>query len=192
MPWAAFVGAWLLFAGPIYQASIELGEEQIEREAIEATARSVPQPRRTAPWWWLVPPIGYLLERRQSTRYRKLVFDALSSEHQRQFVHYTEKASGWAYVAGGALLLATAETWSLCDEHGWPTWLFWVLAAAMAGLCGLLTVLRSRRAREMLGNDPHHPAAGRRPGGQRRQHPESSEDSTDPAELTGPQDSADR
>lgn len=182
MPWAAFVGAWLLFAGPIYQASIELGEEQIEREAIEATARGVPQPRRSAPWWWLVPPIGYLLDRRQSTRYRKLVFDALSSEHQRQFVHYTEKASGWAYVAGGALLLATAETWNLCDEHDWPTWLFWVLAAAMAGLCGLLTVLRSRRARTMLGNDPHRLAQRGRPGGEGRQSsadPEKSDDSDD-------------
>lgn len=149
MPWAAFVGAWLLFAGPIYQASIELGEEQIKREAIEATTRAVPQPRRAAPWW-LVPPVGYLLDRRQSTRYRKLVFDALSSEHQRQFVHYTGRASGWAYVAGGALLLATAETWNLCVEHDWASWLFWVLAAGLAGLCGLLTVLRSRRAHALL------------------------------------------
>lgn len=176
MPWAAFVGAWLLFAGPIYQASIELGEEQIERSAIESTARTVPQPRGSSAWWWLLPPIGYLLDRRHSTRYRKLVFDALSSEHQRQFVHYTEKASGWAYVAGGALLLAAAETWSLCDEQGWSSWLFWVLAAGMAALCGLLTVLRSRRARAMLGTETQ-PAAER---GQRgRQRPHDPGDSAD-------------
>lgn len=153
MPWAAFVGAWLLFAGPIYQASLELDELQLEREAIEATAQAVPRPRGASPWWWLVPPIGYFLDRRQSARHRLLVFDALSREHQQQFVRYTEKASGWAYVAGGALLLATAETWNLCGEHDWPTWLFWVLAAGIAALCGLITALRSRRAHALHSQD---------------------------------------
>ena len=43
-----FVGGWLLVAGPVWQAAIELREEEIDQEAIEAVKSTiaVPPPSR--------------------------------------------------------------------------------------------------------------------------------------------------
>jgi len=53
--WAGFAGAWLLVAGPIYQAAIELEAEEIERDAIRDAAQAVPGPPPNSRWWWLIP-----------------------------------------------------------------------------------------------------------------------------------------
>ena len=149
--WAGFIGGWLLFAGPIYQASVELGEQQIERDAIGAKFRTVEQTRRSSPWWWLLPPVGYVLQRRQSDEHHKRAFEALSPQHREQFVRYSQKATGWAYVAGGALFIATKETWELFEHHEWPWWLFCTVVVVMAALAGLNTAVRGQRAHQLLG-----------------------------------------
>ena len=59
--WVGFLGAWLLVAGPLYQGAIELVEEDIDREAIAETTASVPRPDPPSPWWWLLPPVMYLI-----------------------------------------------------------------------------------------------------------------------------------
>ncbi len=38
--WAGFLGAWLLFAGPIYQAARELTDQQLDRDEIEKLRKS--------------------------------------------------------------------------------------------------------------------------------------------------------
>jgi hypothetical protein len=55
--WAGFLGGWLLFAGPVHQASVELSEVDLEREAI-GTAIEASRPRaasgrcgRSRSWW---------------------------------------------------------------------------------------------------------------------------------------------
>src|ERR1700727_150478 len=44
--WAAFLGAWLLVAGPLYQGAIELHEEDIDRDAIDAALAQLTQAQR--------------------------------------------------------------------------------------------------------------------------------------------------
>ncbi|MGH7241467.1 MAG: hypothetical protein ACREGB_04175, partial [Candidatus Saccharimonadales bacterium] len=55
--WLGFIGAWLLFAGPIYQAALELQDEDIEMDRIRAAGRKVEKPADVSVWWWLLPPI---------------------------------------------------------------------------------------------------------------------------------------
>jgi hypothetical protein len=54
--WCGFLGAWLLFAGPIFQAALELQEESREADRIEAEKDELagggsgrPWSRRSAP-----------------------------------------------------------------------------------------------------------------------------------------------
>ena len=67
--WVTFAGAWLLVAGPLYQGSVELDELDVDREGIEgikASAVRTAQGRPSA-WWWLLPPVMYVLHRRWTT-----------------------------------------------------------------------------------------------------------------------------
>ena len=62
------------------------------------------------------------------------------------FVHYSDKATGWLLVAGGAFLIAVKETWELTELQEWPTPTFWLLLVLMAALALGFTVWRMRRS----------------------------------------------
>ena len=49
--WSGFFGAWLLVAGPLYQAALELGEQNISREDMAGVQRNEPEARPSG-WWW--------------------------------------------------------------------------------------------------------------------------------------------
>lgn len=147
--WCAFIGGWLLFAGPVYQAALELEEQGIAHEDIESAAKSVPEPPRISPWWWLIPPVGYWLSRGRSEQYRQAVVAALSDEQMKLFLDFVNKATGWLLVAGGALLIATKETWGLVSEYEGPVWVFWVVAIVMATLAASFTAARMSRSHRM-------------------------------------------
>jgi len=70
--WLGFAGAWLLVAGPLYQAALELQEQEIEHERIHELQKSIPQPQPVSLYWWLLPPIKLYLEQLRSRRYRTL------------------------------------------------------------------------------------------------------------------------
>jgi len=57
--WCGFVGAWLLVAGPVYQAALELDAEEVARDALENAANRLPPTPQPSVWWWLIPPVGY-------------------------------------------------------------------------------------------------------------------------------------
>ncbi len=147
--WCAFFGGWLLFAGPVYQAALELDEQDIDHEDVEAAAAAVPQPPPISPWWWLVPPVGYLLSRRRSDRYRQAVMAAMSAEQMKGFLAFVNKATGWLMVASGALLIAAKETWVLVEHYEWAVWVFWVLSVVMATLGALYTATRMSRSHRL-------------------------------------------
>src|ERR1700760_4000317 len=132
--WVSFVGAWLLGEGPLYQGSIELTELDIDREGIEGIKSSAIQEAQAiqeppSPWWWLLPPVMYVLHRRWARAYRQATFAQLTELQREQFISFRNKATGWFTVAGGAALLAAGETWQLVDHYDWPVWLFWLLFA---------------------------------------------------------------
>ena len=140
--WAGFLGAWLLVAGPLYQGALELREEEVDREAIEATKASVPRPDPPSPWWWLFPPAMYVIYRHRSRGYRQAVFDQLNPVQREQFASFIGKAAGWLTVAFGAGLLAVEQTWQVTEREHWPLWVFALLIVVMLGASVLNTTLR--------------------------------------------------
>jgi hypothetical protein len=147
---AGFVGAWLLFAGPLYQASIELAEEGFDRGELAAAASDIPQPPRISAWWWLLPPVAYVKTRRASQAYRDAAMRSLSRDQRERMIAFMSKANGWAIVAVGAFFIAVKETWELVEELHWPTWAFVVLLIASGGLGLVNTAVRAGRANRML------------------------------------------
>lgn len=148
--WSGFVGAWALVAGPLYQASIELEEEDFEREAFSEAMEAVTAPPTVSRWWWLIPPVGYLLNRRRARHHRDLVLRAVSRDQREQLVQFSAKATGWAYVAIGAFFIALKETWELRELYGWPLAVFWILVPVMIILTALQTTVRQKRNHETL------------------------------------------
>lgn len=149
--WCGFIGAWLLFAGPIYQAAIELSEHDIESARIRAAETSVPAQPDVSPWWWFFPPLKIYLERRRSTRYRREYFAALASEDATTLVAFMNKATGWLFVAAGALLIAFKETFELVERMHLETYVFWLAIIFMFLGSILNTVLRISSRQQMLG-----------------------------------------
>ena len=140
--WAGFLGAWLLVAGPLYQGAIELHEEDIDRDGIEASAARVPRPGPPSPWWWLLPPVMYLIRRHRSDAYRRAPLAQLTQAQRELFTRFVNKATGWFTVAIGASLLAADQTWQVIERYRWPAWLFWLLILVMLGASVLNTALR--------------------------------------------------
>lgn len=148
--WCGFAGAWLLVAGPVYQAVLELRDEDIARDRIAATAHEIGPLEPVSPWWWLLPPVAYWLNKRRRDRFQRQVLGRLSDEDFEAFVSFVNKAQGWLLVGLGGLLIAAKETWELVEGHEWETWVFWLLVVLMAGLSVGHAAARSARERAVV------------------------------------------
>lgn len=133
--WCGFVGAWLLFAGPVYQSVLELQAEGVEFDRIRALRSTLPAPAPLSNWWWLVPPVRYVLGRRRSNRYQNLLIDALTDDDYEALDRFQNKAIGWFYVGAGGLLIGVKETYELVEGLAWSLLVFWLLVVLMAVLC---------------------------------------------------------
>jgi hypothetical protein len=149
--WAGFLGAWLLVAGPLYQGAIELREEDIGRDEIQATKTRVARPEPPSPWWWLLPPVMYAKRRQQSKKFRDDVLAQLTPVQREQFTRFMNKAAGWFTVAAGAALLAVDQTWQVIERYHWPGWLWWPLVTAMLVLSVVNTAVRMNRDEQVSG-----------------------------------------
>ena len=156
--WSGFVGAWLLVAGPLFQAAVELDEQGDRRSGAARAARQVDRPR-LSPWWWLLPPVAYVLERRRQRQFRQQLFDTLTQDELEGFVQFTSVATGWAMVAAGAFFIAVKETYEVTELYEWPVGAFVALLVAMLAACAVNTVVRVRRAHALIETK----AAGRTP-----------------------------
>jgi hypothetical protein len=130
--WCGFFGAWLLVAGPIYQAALELREETFERDDLARAAATLPPDDHISAWWWLFPPAYYLKARARSKQRRSAVMGALTRTQRVQMVGFVSKAHGWFTVAFGAFLIAIKETWELHEVYEWPVAAFWALVVVAA------------------------------------------------------------
>jgi hypothetical protein len=144
-----FLGSWLLVAGPILQAALELQGLDFELSKVRQQMRDA-APAKVSPLWWLLPPIKLVLERRYLREARDRMVQALSYEEFEGLLEFTNKATGWLYVAGGGLLLAISATDEVVGHFHWPWW------ALVAGCVALLVVasfnmrVRLRKTRTML------------------------------------------
>ena len=158
------LGAWLLVAGPIYQAAIELREQELDRDQFEAVSSSLPREPKVSPWWWLLPPVAYLMQRRRSRKERDALMESLTPELREQTVSFMNKATGWLTVALGAFFIAFKETWELRVLFDWPVAIFWILIVFLSLVCVINTALQMLRTSQILHQDEQR-AVGR---GQRR------------------------
>jgi hypothetical protein len=148
-----FVGGWLLVAGPVWQAGIELREEEIDQEAIEAAKSTIAPPPRVSAWWWLLPPVAYILQSRRQRAARQAFQDALPPEQLKQTISFLNKANGWVVVALGGFLLATKETWELVRDLRLPQWVFWILFVVMPFLAVANAVRKMANTHKVLNPD---------------------------------------
>ena len=141
--WATFAGAWLLVAGPLYQGSVELNELDFDREGIQGKAAAVQAAQdRPSAWWWLLPPVMYVLRWRWYKALQQAMLAQLTKTQREQMTSFQSKATGWFTVAAGATLLAAGETWQIVQHYGWPVWLFWLLVVVMLAAAVLNTAVQ--------------------------------------------------
>ena len=145
--WFGFAGAWLLFAGPFYQAAIELREQDIEREHINEVQGTLKTAPPVSGWWWLLPPVKFYLEFKQAREYRQLLISKLSPEVVEQLIAFISKATGWLMVGLGGFFIALRETYALLAEgysqEGLS--LFLAVAVGMTYISIAYTVVSVRR-----------------------------------------------
>ncbi len=126
------IGAWLLFAAPLLQATTELHEEVTGWEAIRTrfhTSTKIPI-KQVSLWWWLLPPVKIILERRKISKIKQVYADVtLSDDTHKSLRRFSLKANGWIGVTLGGWLVAISTTWELVEkvELGIKTWVFLLL-----------------------------------------------------------------
>lgn len=148
--WCGFFGGWLLVAGPVLQAALELQEEAFERDTVAgARQRAEDEVDAVSAWWWLLPPVGYYFARQRADHVREAALQELAPDQRTSVTRYMNKATGWMYVAGGGSLIATKETWELREAYEWPVAVFWGVVPAMALLCAGNTAARLSRTRKL-------------------------------------------
>jgi hypothetical protein len=151
--WFGFLGAWLLFAGPVFQASVELRAEDETAERMHRAVEGLPPPKKTSFWWWLLPPVHMVLSARRSREYREQVMAAFSDEDLEVIARYINTARGWMLVGLGAFLIALKETWDLVEHEEWSEVTYWVLVVVMTLLALSFTAISASREREFLGKE---------------------------------------
>lgn len=169
--WVAYLGGWLLVAGPLLQSRLELEAEQGELRAVRDRLRSAPRTsvEPVSGWWWLVPPVAWVKSARRGRAAKAELFEVLTPEESRAVTHYLLVSRAWLFVAGGALFIAVKETWELVHHQHWSTATFWGLV--LLGGLAATTLAAGGRGRGARDEGDRREAAGERRAGSRRAAP---------------------
>lgn len=149
MYWLSFIGSWLLFAGPIYQAALELQDEDIEIDRIRAVGSQIEKPVSTSVWWWFLPPVKMYLERKRKRAYQIRYLKALSTEDVESLVSFRNKATAWLFVAIGGLCIACDQTYTLTEHENWNNIVLILLIIFMLLASIFNLIARIKRARKL-------------------------------------------
>lgn len=145
-----FIGAWLLFAGPIYQAALELQDEDIEIDRVKLTGAKIKKAAQVSLWWWLLPPAKIYMERKRSHKYWTRYIKTLPSNEVEALVSYRSKANAWLFITVGGFFIAISQSYSLAKEEDWNNYLLALIIIFMFFLSILNLVTRLRRARKIV------------------------------------------
>lgn len=126
---AGRLGEWLLVAGPVYQAGLDLRQQEAERRRLIQRVAGWRRVAHVSSWWWLVPPVKLYLEQRRTRQQRIQMLASFSHAEVQSLVDYLHKASGWMLVGAGAGMLAFRDTVAFVEARGGG-----LLVAAVAGL----------------------------------------------------------
>jgi hypothetical protein len=144
------IGAWLLFAGPIYQAALEMRGHDDASERIRGAVSSVVPPPPVSWWWWLIPPAKIGLEWRRATRHRRAHMDALSVEDFESLLGFIHKATGWTLVGTGGLFMAIAQSYTFAQQYPIGDAAFVAMVTLVATACVVGCTLRFRGGDRLL------------------------------------------
>jgi hypothetical protein len=165
--WVGFIGAWLLFVGPVYQSALELREEEEARTSMQKALENAPPPERFSPWWWLLPPVAIVMLFRRRGQYMGIIDTLMSEEDRRSIGHYKAVARGWWYVGAGAWFIFLKEAWELAEHHEWTLTTYWVTVVLMTmvalGGVGAGGDRSARNRRRSYGGVTTSPGDGPRP-----------------------------
>ncbi|CAN5214693.1 hypothetical protein BH11ACT3_BH11ACT3_23860 [soil metagenome] len=157
--WAGFVGAWLLVAGPLVQAALELRDENLDRDSLTSMQADIPERPKISKWWWLLPPVAYIKNYRRQKAQRDAYMRAMTREQREQMVGFGNKASGWFFVAGGAFLIFMKEAWELNHLYEVPTFVYWIVVVVLAIAAIASTIIRLSVSDKMIhADDPEYTA----------------------------------
>ncbi|MGZ4515932.1 MAG: hypothetical protein ACXVX5_14775 [Mycobacterium sp.] len=115
-----FLGAWVLVAGPMYQGAVEMSGVNAVRSAIRSRANAIAHLERVSLWWWLLPPVAYVMTNRKENAWRQQVMASLTQDQRAEFLSYSNKGAGWFMVGAGAVLIGIKEAAELVEVLGWP------------------------------------------------------------------------
>lgn len=142
----AFVGSWLLVAGPLYQGAVELQQEGVDEDGIADVIGQVQPSPAPSEWWWLLPPVMFVKRRQRSAKFWREVLQIVSPEQARQIRATRPRVIGWFVVSLGALFLAVGETVRLSDRIEIPVGIALLLAVAiLAVTLGVVRLALTRR-----------------------------------------------
>ena len=142
--WCGFLGAWLLVAGPLDQAVREIADQEFRHESLEEAQAKVEEPEPVSNWWLLLPPVWWVKTRRRESVYRHQIGAAMEPGDLLAFLTVRDILNAWLYVAVGAALIGTKETWELHEAYEWPESVFFALLVLMLVLCVGATAIRAR------------------------------------------------
>jgi hypothetical protein len=132
--WLDLIGAWLLVAGPMYQAVIELRSLVINRERFEQLGR----PKQVSRWLWILPPLRMMLQRREHYRYFEKLHANVPLEDIDQLIRFIQKAEGWWLVTLGGFLIASSLSLKMFG------WIGFAVSPVIAFVLGAFVIARAQ------------------------------------------------
>jgi hypothetical protein len=127
----AFIGSWLLFAGPIYQAALELQDEDIELDRIRSTGDVLRKEAHISGWLWVVPPYALYKRSKNKKIFMQKYLNSLTQVDIEQLISFRSKATAWMLVAIGGFCIASNETYILMHDIHWSIFVFILIVLAM-------------------------------------------------------------
>ena len=139
--WCGVVGAWLLVAGSIYQAFLELHKEQVAADQMARATTTVPSPPAVSSWWWLLPPVKLYRDGQRRNQHRLTFLASLTSDERETIVAFLSLSRGWLLVATGGLLIAIQQTYDLVERLDLSLVVFWLAIVTLFAVSILITAV---------------------------------------------------